>query len=271
MRVGIVDYLNSRPLSWAFRRGAETGAFVPFHLPPAAVAAKLADGSLDIGLIPSIEVQRIPGLRLLPGLCIAATHEVRSVLLVSKVPPRHIRRLALDENSRTSVALAKIVLQRAYGVSPECVSRPPEIEAMMDEADAALVIGDPALQVSAASYCILDLAAEWRRLTGLPFVFAVWAVRSNVEVDGLASVFTRSLEQGMKNLDSLISEAAEDIGLSSDELREYLTVNLSFELGHDELAGLREFYALAAEMDLIPEAQPIQFLDACPSQTDSVE
>ncbi len=271
MRVGIVDYLNSRPLAWAFRKGADSGAYAPFHLPPAEVAARLEDGSLDIGLIPSIEVQRIPGLRVLPGLCIAATHEVRSVLLVSKVPPGRIRRLALDENSRTSVALAKIVLNRSYGVEPECVSQPPEIEEMMQRADAALVIGDPALRVSPGDYLVLDLAAEWRQMSGLPFVFAVWAVRSGIAADGLVPFFQNSLQMGLENLDELIAEAGEQLGLGSQELHEYLTVNLSFELGDEELAGLQEFYSLASEMDLIPTARPLSFLGACPSESDSVE
>jgi chorismate dehydratase len=271
VRVGIVDYLNSRPLAWAFREGADPGPFVPFHLPPSEVAQQLATGGLDIGLIPSIEVQRIPGLCLLPGLCIAATHEVRSVLLVSKVPPHRIRRLALDENSRTSVALAKIVLSRRYGVAPECVCQPPVVEAMMLQADAALVIGDPALRASVADYLVLDLAEEWRRLTGLPFVFAVWAVRAGIAADGLVPFFTRSLQQGLENLDGLIALAEEQLGLTPEDLREYLTVNLSFRLGGEELAGLREFYSLAAEMELIAEARPLQFLDSCPYQGDSVE
>jgi len=271
VRVGIVDYLNSRPLAWAFREDAESGPFVPFHLPPAEVAQQLATGSLDIGLIPSIEVQRIPGLRLIPGLCIAATHEVRSVLLISKVQPRQIRRLALDQNSRTSVALAKIILSRRYGVAPECVSQPPNVETMMQQADAALVIGDPALRVSVADYRVLDLAEEWRRLTGLPFVFAVWAVRAGIAADGLLPFFNRSLQQGLENLDELIAEAGEQLDLAPAELREYLTVSLSFRLGNEELAGLREFYSLAAEMDLIAEARPVQFLGSCPSQDDSVE
>lgn len=271
MRVGIVDYLNSRPLAWAFREGAETGPFEPFHLPPAEVARRLGTGALDIGLIPSIEVQRIPGLRLLPGLCIAATHEVRSVLLVSKVPAKRIRRLALDENSRTSVALAKIVLSRAYGVAPECVSQPPALEEMMLRADAALVIGDPALRASVSDFLVLDLAEEWRKLTGLPFVFAVWAVRPGIAADGLVPFFHRSLRQGLENLDGLIAAAEGQLELDTKELREYLTVNLSFHLGDPELAGLREFYSQAAEMELIAEARPLEFLHPCPDQGDSVE
>ncbi len=271
MRVGIVDYLNSRPLAWAFREGAETGDFEPCPLPPAQVAERLATGSLDIGLIPSIEVQRIPDLRLLPGLCIAATHEVRSVLLVSRVPPRRIRRLALDENSRTSVALAKIVLSRLYDAEPECLPQPPKLEEMMKQADAALVIGDPALRVSVSDYRVLDLAAEWRRLTRLPFVFAVWAVREGIAGDGLVRFFSRSLDQGLDNLEALIAEAVGELELDPNELREYLTVNLSFRLGDAELAGLREFYRLAAEMELISEVRPLRFVDACPSQGDSVE
>ena len=271
MRVGIVDYLNSRPLAWAFREGSDTGAFEPFHLPPAQVATRLAVGSLDVGLIPSIEVQRIPGLSLLPGLCIAATHEVRSVLLVSKVPLRRIRHLALDENSRTSVALAKIILSRRYGVEPECVSQAPSVQEMMLDSDAALVIGDPALRVPTADYLILDLAWEWRQLTGLPFVFAVWAARAGIAADGMVPFFDRSLRQGLENLDTLIDEAHEQLGLDSRELREYLTVNLSFHLGEDELAGLRKFHSLAAEMGLIAEARPLQFFDPCPSKDDSLE
>jgi chorismate dehydratase len=271
VRVGIVDYLNSRPLAWAFREGAETGDLEPFHLPPAQVATELATGSLDVGLIPSIEVQRIPGLHLVPGLCIAATHEVRSVLLVSKVPPRRIRRLALDENSRTSIALAKIVLSRRYGVEPECVSQAPRVEEMMLDSDAALVIGDPALRVSTADYLVLDLAGEWRKLTGLPFVFAVWAARAGIAADGLVPFFDRSLREGLENLDRLIDEAHRQLGLDSGELREYLTVNLSFRLGVQELAGLQEFHSLAAEMGLIDEALPLRFFDACPSHDDSLE
>jgi chorismate dehydratase len=169
------------------------------------------------------------------------------------------------------VALAKIILSRSYGVEPECVSQRPEIEEMMQRADAALVIGDPALRVSPADYLVLDLAAEWRQMFGLPFVFAVWAVRSGIAADGLVPFFQNSLQMGLENLDGLIAEAEEQLELGPQELHEYLTVNLSFELGDEELAGLQKFYSIASEMDLIPAARPLRFLGACPSESDSVE
>ena len=110
LRVGIVNYLNSKPLAWGFMKGHHADLFVPSFHPPAQVARLLAEGSLDIGLIPSIEVQRIPRLKILPDLCVAATHEVKSVLLVAKGPIEEVRRLALDQNSRTSAELVRILL-----------------------------------------------------------------------------------------------------------------------------------------------------------------
>jgi len=119
LRVGIVNFLNSKPLAWGFLKGHHADLFAPSYHPPALVARLLSQGNLDVGLIPSIEVQRIPGLRVLPDLCIAATQEVRSVLMVSKVDPRHVRKVALDQNSRTSVALLRILLRERFGIDPE--------------------------------------------------------------------------------------------------------------------------------------------------------
>jgi chorismate dehydratase len=177
LRVGIVNFLNSKPLAWGFLKGHHADLFAPSYHPPALVARLLAQGNLDIGLIPSIEVQRIPNLRVLPDMCIAARHEVRSVLLVSRGPVEEIRRVALDQNSRTSATLVRILLKERYGLNPEYLHERPDPERMLSEADAALIIGDPALRVDRERYRIIDLAEEWNALTGLPFVFAVWAVR----------------------------------------------------------------------------------------------
>lgn len=251
LRVGIVDFLNSRPLAWGFLTGRMPAELEASYHPPARVADLLAAGELDVGLVPSIELQRIPGLRVLPGLGVCAAHEVRSVLLVSRCEPVEIRRLALDRNSRTSAALVQILLADVWGVRPQAISAAPDVEAMLADADAALVIGDPALRVDRSAYRVLDLAAGWRGLTGHPFVFAVWAVREGVEAAGLDELFHRSLALGLAEIDRIVTQAAAGLGLPAAEVREYLTANLGFQPGADEMEGLDEFFRRAAVHGLI--------------------
>lgn len=262
LRVGIVDFLNSRPLAWGFLKGHHAELFRTSFHPPAMVAHLLAQGGLDVGLIPSVEVQRIPDLRVLPDLCVSATHEVRSVLLVSTCPVEEIRRLALDVNSRTSVALSRILCAERWGIDPEMVEHRPEIDRMLADADAALVIGDPALRVDRDRYLVIDLAAEWRALTGLPFVFAVWAVRGKVDVPDLAFYFKSSLRFGLQSMDTLVRESAAELGMSSDTVRTYLTENLGFFLREPEREGLETFWRKAEEHGLIEGAQPLEMVPA---------
>lgn len=260
IRVGIVNFLNSKPLAWGFLKGHHADLFAPSFHPPSMVARLLAQGNLDIGLIPSIEVQRIPNLRVLPDMCVAAQHEVRSVLLVSRVPVEEIRRVALDTNSRTSATLVRILLKERWGLSPEYLHERPDPERMLAEADAALIIGDPALRVDRDRYQIIDLAAEWNTLTGLPFVFAVWAVRPEVEIPDLPFYFKSSLRYGLSSLDTLVREAAAEMDLDTSEVRSYLTENLAFFLRpEEEVKGLEEFYRRAHEHGLILEPRPIEF------------
>ena len=261
LRVGIVNFLNSKPLAWGFLKGHHADLFTPSYHPPAMVARMLFEGALDIGLIPSIEVQNISGLRVLPDLCVAARHEVRSVLLVTRSPMEEIRKVALDQNSRTSVALLRILLREKYGLSPEYVHERPDPERMLAEADAALVIGDPALRVDRERYHVVDLAAEWHELTGLPFVFAVWAVRPEVDMPDLSFYFKSSLRYGLSSLDNLVRESAAELGLDSAEVRSYLTENLHFFLRAEEIAGLEEFYRRAHANGLILEPKPLEFRD----------
>jgi chorismate dehydratase len=258
LRVGIVNFLNSKPLAWGFMKGHHADLFAPSYHPPALVARLLGQGNLDIGLIPSIEVQRIPNLRVLPDMCIAARHEVRSVLLVSRGPVEEIRRVALDQNSRTSATLVRVLLKERYGLNPEYVHERPDPERMLSEADAALIIGDPALRVDRERYRIIDLAAEWHELTGLPFVFAVWAVRPEVDIPDLPFYFKSSLRYGLSSLDTLVRESAAELNLDSSEVRSYLTENLSFFLRNEEIEGLEEFYRRAHAHGLILEPRPLQ-------------
>ena len=259
LRVGIVNFLNSKPLAWGFLKGHHADLFAPSYHPPALVARLLGQGNLDIGLIPSIEVQRIPNLRVLPDMCVGAKQEVRSVVLVSRGPVEEIRRVALDLNSRTSSTLVRILLRERWGLDPEYLHERPDPERMLSEADAALIIGDPALRLDREKYHVIDLAAEWKTLTGLPFVFAVWAVRPEVEIPDLPFYFKSSLRYGLSSLDTLVREAAAELGLDTSEVRAYLTENLHFFLRAEEIEGLEEFYRRAHSHGLILEPRPIEF------------
>jgi chorismate dehydratase len=257
LRVGIVDFLNSKPLAWGFLKGHHADLFAASYHSPAVVADLLGRGSLDIGLVPAIEVQRIPGLTVLPDLCVAATHEVRSVLLVLGKPLSQVRRVALDGASRTSAALVRILLADRYGLSPTFYTARADPGAMLAEADAALVIGDPALRVDRARHEILDLAAEWRAETGHPFVFAVWAVAAGVSLADLPFYFKSSLRYGLASMDTIVRESAAALALPSAEIETYLTQNLSYFLRREELAGLAEYYRRAHLHGLIERPLPL--------------
>jgi chorismate dehydratase len=261
LRVGVVHYLNSWPLAWSFLRGSAPPAGVePVYLPPAQVAEGLASGELAAGLVPSAELQRIPGLAVVDGLCIASQHEVRSVLLVSKVPFAGIRTLALDESSRTSAVLVQVLLAERFGVRPAAVPFRPDLGAMLETADAALLIGDPALRVDRSGYEVIDLAAEWRALTGLPFVFAVWAVTPAAAGSELPRMLAASLAAGERELPRIVAEAAASGGLPADEMHAYFTRHLSYRLGAAERASLDEFFRRAHRHGLLPEPRPLRFL-----------
>lgn len=262
LRVGIVHYVNSRPLSRGLLAAGADDPFVCELLPPAAIAERLSAGTLDVGLVPSIELARIPGLEALPGLAIAATHEVRSVLLVSRVPVGEIESVALDENSRTSAALVRILLSERYGLEPEYRPAAADLDAMLADADAALIIGDPALAVARERYVVLDLAGEWLELTGLPFVFAVWAARGEIAGEVPVERFLASLETGLDELDAIVDETAAESGLPPAVVRDYFTRNLRYRMGPAEQAGLAEFLRRAHALGLAPAAGPLRFLPA---------
>jgi len=259
LRVGIVNYLNSKPLAWGFLKSHHGDLFEPGFHSPARVARMLEQGNLDVGLIPSVEYQRIPGLRVIPDLCVAATQEVRSVLLVADRPFEEVRKVAVDHNSRTSVALLVILLRELYGLEPEMIEQRPDVERMLADADAALVIGDAALKVDRSRYRVMDLAAEWKGLTGHPFVFAIWAARPGVEFPDLPFYFKSSLRYGLSSMDILVREAAAELSLDPEEIRTYLSDNLHFFLRWPEICGLSEFYRRAHALGLIPKPRDLDF------------
>lgn len=263
-RISIIDYLNSAPLNYGFKRGL---GYEHFHLKfqvPSICADQLRSGEVDAGLISSIEFLRIPELRIVPGLCIASPKRVRSVVILSKVPPEAIRSLALDTSSRSSIVLGQILLRERYGASPETHSMGPDLETMLQSHDAALVIGDPAMRARKEGLIVLDLAEEWHAWTGLPFVFALWMVREGApEIPlpgGVAPFFHKSLEMGQQSLSEIIDEAWHAIGWTKLELREYLTENISYHLGEAERESLALFFDKAVRQGFAPEGKPLRFL-----------
>jgi chorismate dehydratase len=252
LRISVVDFLNARPLTWGLLHEPPAGVSVSRDV-PSVCAAKLAAGEVDVGLIPSIEYARIPGLKVVPGLGIAASSEVRSVLLVSDVSRERIRSVELDPASRTSAALTRILLKRVYGISPEYRERG-------GPADARLIIGDPALKTRLNGHVVLDLAAEWRAFSGHPFVFAFWGVRPEAATPEVLAILRRSYEAGLGHFDSLVREESASSGLSPAVVEDYLRHALHFELDAGDLEGLAAFYRMAAEDGLIPEARPLAYL-----------
>jgi len=252
LRVCAVSYLNTVPLVWGMLHGAQRGMFDLEFRVPSECADRLATGEADIGIVPTAELPRL-GLELIPGSGIASEGPVRSILLVSKVPLGKIELLAADTSSRTSVALAKILLARKYGAEPRLLPQPPDLARMLDSADAAVIIGDPALHIepSAVPFEVTDLGAEWTAMTGLPMVFAVWAGRKGCVTPEVARAFTDSRRFGISEIDEIVRTRAEAHGVTRELAREYLTRHIRFELGEREYEGMRRFLQLAADFAIV--------------------
>jgi predicted solute-binding protein len=237
--------------------GPQRSAFDLRFEVPSVCADLLESGDTDIGLVPCAELDRLQ-LGHLPDLGIACRGAVRSILLITKRPPREIRTLAADANSRSSVMLSRIIVAERYGATPDVVTMPPDLKSMLDAADACLIIGDPALAVDPATvpYQVLDLGAEWMELTGLPMVFAVWAGRPAVITDEVGEVFAASYRFGQAHMDPIIEEAVRKHGVSHELARKYLTENIVFELGQEERRGLAAYRAKVAEFRRREQGSP---------------
>ena len=174
LRISVVQYLNSVPLIWGMLHGPQQGKHELQFATPAHCADAVRDGKADIGIIPAIEYHRIDHLQIISGISIASKSRVRSVLLLSKVPIEKIQSVAVDTSSRTSAAFLRILLGKFYSRTVNFIPSAPRPHEMLKGADSALVIGDPALTYRGSAE-VYDLAAEWKKFTGLPFVFAFWA------------------------------------------------------------------------------------------------
>jgi chorismate dehydratase len=266
LRISAISYLNTAPLMWDFEHGGAGKSFDISYTVPSLCARALAEGTGDIGIIPAAAYTQIPGLVVLPDVAIASRRPVRSILLVSRVPLDQVRTVALDTSSMTSVALTKVLFEKWLGGGQEFRSQEPDVEKMLASCDAGLLIGDPALQVDRKRYHTLDLAEEWIRFTGKPFVFAFWAVREEAlrEADpslDLTAIFRESRDHGLRteNLELISREWAPRVGLSEAEIRNYLTENIHYQLDAGCVEGLQLFYRYAAELSVLPEAPELRF------------
>lgn len=249
LRVCAVSYLNTVPLVWGMLHGRQKGLFDLLFRVPAECADMVVAGAADIGILPSFELIG-RDLGIVPDVGIACRGTVRSILLISKQPLDKIRTLAADASSRTSVALARIILSRRYGVAPAVVKRPPDLPGMLSDADAALIIGDPALRVDPATlpFQVYDLGREWMEMTGLPMVFAVWAgPRQRVTAEVVAA-FQESCAFGLRNLERIGAQEASARGLAPELVRHYLGAHIVFELGAAEREGMDLFLRWAKEL-----------------------
>ncbi len=258
IRVGAVTYLNARPLVEMLAE-IDPRLDVVFDY-PSRLADALAAGKLDVATIPSIEYARQPGCTIVSDACIACDGPVRSVKLFGRVPVEDIQTLALDEGSRTSAALARVLLKERFGVSPNIRSLP--LDATLEEtpADAVLMIGDRAMMpVSGTFEFIWDLGEEWYRWTGMPFVFSLWVARPGVDLRCAEKSFAAARDAGLKRLPEIARREAPAVGIPETDCLAYLRDHLVFRLRQRQRRGLEHFYALAGRNGLAPPDVKLAF------------
>jgi predicted solute-binding protein len=230
--------------------GPQTGTFGLSFSVPSECADRVARGDADLGILPVAEIQRL-GLPYLSDVGIACSGAVRSILLITKTAPEKIRTLAADSSSRTSVMLARVLLERKYGCRPNIRTLAPRMEFMLGECDAALIIGDPALQIEPNSlpYPALDLGSEWMEMTGLPMVFALWSGPQRFMTEESRQTFRDSCQFGLQRIDEIVRLEAPSRGFAEPLVRTYLTRHIEFELGSKHLDGLQLFLRYARDIE----------------------
>jgi chorismate dehydratase len=289
-RISVVEFLNTAPLVWGFTDGPLAGKYDLSFAVPSLCAEALRRGEADIGIIPAIEYQRMDGVVALPGMAIAAKQEVRSLLVVAKKPIELAKRIALDTSSRSTAALVRLLAAEHWRISPEFVDAAPEPSEMLKIADAALVIGDPALGISlkmdaladkapSGEQCcqgdpedmpvpgfetlfVYDVAHQWRQMTGQPSVLAIWVGRRDAVTPEIISDFLASKKYGVEHVREIAEAASINLDLPPRALERYLTENINFDLDDENLAGMRLYFEKAAAAGLIPRARPVEFAAA---------
>jgi chorismate dehydratase len=277
-KISVVQYLNSIPLAWGLLEGAQRELFEPVLQTPAECADQLAGGRVDIGLIPSIEFQRIKGCRIVPGPVVASTHRVRSVILVSVLPLWKIKTVAYDKTSRTSAVLGRIIFDEFYHTRPDFRPSEPDLANMLAQSDAALLIGDRALKFTQDNdqpnaehqkallrlgpepLQVFDLAERWRFLTGLPFVFALWAVREGFKDKDIVDTLKQSRDFGVASIPAIAEKYSGPTEIKKEYIQEYLERNVYYYMDQSCVDGLSLFYEKAASIGAIKSVRRLEFV-----------
>jgi chorismate dehydratase len=288
LRISIVQYLNTAPLVWGFTNGPLRGKYDLSFTVPSQCAEQLRAGNADVAIIPAIEYQRIDDLVILPDMAIASKKQVRSLLIIAKKPIEQVNSFALDGSSRSTQALTRILCDEKWKIAPEFFETPPDLSAMLERADAALLIGDPALRIAVSieqdswpdaegqTVCpaamlgiassellyIYDVVGEWRSLTGLPAVLAVWAARRDIVSPELTADFLASRDFGLSRIPEICFDAARELELPERTLESYLRRNIDFSLDEENRRGLELYFSHAARLGLIPQAKPLEWAAA---------
>lgn len=261
-RLAASSYLNSAPLIWSFLHGSRRGTVNLTDPVPGRCAQLLAEDAVEAALIPVIEYQRLPDISLVPDVCVGSKGNVRSVVLVTRARElKDIRSVALDESSRTSAALLKIIFLEFLGVEPDWATSAPNVELMLRDNDAALIIGDPAMTFAKNDLRVVDMAGLWREYTGLGFVFAVWAVQNKNLFQVAGTDFAAARDEGLQSLEEILSHYEQEIPLAHNELEEYLTKDITFHIDQPMKEGMKLYFELAYKHRLIPELKELQLIE----------
>jgi chorismate dehydratase len=269
LRVAAIGFLNPAPLMWDFEHAPLNEElakrYIIDRMTPSECAARLADGRADIGLIPIASLATTPGLHVLPGCTIASKGKVRSLILVHRAnrPLSKLRSVAADTASRTTLAYARMLFHKWGNAEVPFLPMVADLDAMLERADAAILIGDPALlaleernnqfERTGEKLVYRDLAEEWRALTGLPFVSAVWCAAQGVAFDErVVEDFIQSRDHGLANIDALVEEWSARFPIPEETIRTYLTANIHYVLDEECVKGMRGFFHMAAELGVLP-------------------
>ena len=266
VRIGAVSFLNTKPLIYSLLNSNPSNEEIDLSVHvPSRLADLLKVGSIDVGLIPIIEYFRASGeenpssYRIIPDISISSRGAVRSIQLLSRAPIPQIQSVGLDTSSRTSRALLQIVLTEKYNLQPTFSTSPPSAELQSADTDAVLRIGDAALrQLDSAPYSV-DLGAAWDELTGLPFVYACWVARGDINLEKMTQILQEAKELSIPQIPEIAQGGAKTLGLPEALCSDYLTNRIFYDLGDSEIAGMNRFYELAQKYDLAPPGVSLKF------------